>query len=162
MLAPRQYKTAAELGIGQAVFDGLLAFLDAGEKGLLVEELYDHVVPYIVYYTAPEPPTDLAKPVIFNINFSYALIARRGRCETACCIGGWVAMFVGLEGDPDAIEKLMNTPALAPLFYPGWGEGRPTKGFWDGITALMAMTAVREFLYTGDGRQAWVTAGLEV
>lgn len=125
-------KTAEELGITQDEFDGLQA-VEAGlrsGKYVHVENLYHH-------HTVETKP-------IFNM----AAMFDTHDCGQAGCIGGWLALQMGLNAREACDYVARNSfeyKSLEPLFYPS----STTRVDYEAITPLAAANAIRDFLNTG-------------
>ena len=90
----------------------------------------------------------------FNMNVG---CTRDGNCGTVSCIGGTMALIMGMDS-ADAADyvryhsvgcKLAKRP-IASLFFP---PENPKLGDWDKITPKQAIKAIDNFLETG--RPLW-------
>ena len=132
MLA-RTMKTAAELGIGEDIYDALIEVRDALRSGRLPH----------VYIDGPCPPLREFDKFGFNMR-------SWGECGSVKCIGGWVHMLCGGK------RAEHDTPNLQPLYYPK-GISIPR---WSDITPLQAADAIDNYLHTG--RPQWRSVMLDV
>lgn len=139
------FRTAAELGINPVEYAAMLRVLDGLEKDEFVHD-------------------DCNNPVTLN-GFNMGVPSRVSSCGTACCIGGWVSVFMQggkknragkyifseektdnyVESKALSFSERFNTPqrkAVEDLFY-------PPNMVWEDIEPAQAARALRNYLTTG-------------
>lgn len=100
------------------------------------------------FYTH-NPGCGSRKARFFNMGADYHYSA----CRTTACIGGWMAMGMGMARHRD-VERYVwrvRSPALDPLFFP---DDLPDdlindSASWGTITPAQAVRAIDSFLTTG-------------
>lgn len=143
MLAPRQYLTAAELDILPAEHEALAWFIEEVEAGRIKRH----------------------GPAAHRFNMAISCVrgsVTAGDCGTVACIGGWMAMRMGLNvpaASAYVSAPILSKPfgsrggyALLALFHPL--AGLYAHDWWRTITAAQAARVAKEFMYGGATRIA--------
>lgn len=118
-------KTAEQLGISKREFGALRRVRDGLRSGR-----------YVHTPNVSDPPKTRKR--LFNMKYDSAST----NCGTAACIGGWMAK----EMRKSAFDCVMNAEgSLKKLFFPQINYDR-----WDDITPKQAVTAINNFLKTGN------------
>jgi hypothetical protein len=130
MLARSPFKTAEELGLAQAYYEGLTKVLEKMKNGELVW-------------------TPVTKPVVHGFNMGVGWRGREGPdahlCKTVGCIAGWAATLADRTrwAEEKATER---TPDQSDAWYglvtpDGWENGQHTLE--------QAQVALESYLLTG-------------
>ena len=133
MLA-RNYKTAAELGIPNEVYEALFEVRDRLDRGELV-------------HWHPQDPDNFRNPTVPN-GFNMATWTNESECGTVGCIGGWVELISGAHIMFDMDSELTR------LLYPLDDKTAVSSRFlridvYKTITPPQAVLAINNYLSTG-------------
>lgn len=135
-----QIKTHVQLGLRYATYVALL-----GVRELLKTRIVTHN-PNVTGARGSalnHHKQDQNLPLRFNMRH----VASRADCGTVGCIGGHIALVLGVSHPSIFVENA--PPALYELFYPEI----VSSSDWNNITEKMAVKAINNYLYTG--RAQW-------
>lgn len=143
------YKTAEQLGITDQEYDALIK---VKEFLATIENPRDVQSEYPIQNFDKLPPQ--------QAKFNMRNPVEKYDCGTACCIGGWMSLYMqGVQlVQPVTITGLNATMAsrfvydrksdpLQPLFFPLKDD---SDEYWDGLTPMDAIVQIELFLTTGE------------